>query len=197
VEVNNDCADNKYLLAIHSGDEDALAALMEKYYESLYNYASRFSIDKELIKDNIQEIFISLWQRRETSISILSVKYYLLRAIKNKMLKSISKSAKNKEFQAGEEVYDFYIEFSIEKKIIDKQVSEENIYNLKKILLQLSPKQKEVIYLKFFEHLNHAQVAELMGISRQSVYNLLHESIQKLRHLWHNEYDMQKISVRG
>ena len=44
-------------------DEQALAALMKLYYADLYNYASRFTMDSGLIKDCIQEVFISLWQQ--------------------------------------------------------------------------------------------------------------------------------------
>ena len=46
----------------------------------------------------------------------------------------------------------------------------------------------EIIYLKYYQYLDHGQIAELMNISRQSVYNLLHEAIHKLRGLWHSEF---------
>ena len=58
----------------------------------------------------------------------------------------------------------------------------------RRTLDKLSKRQQEVIYLKFYQHLDHAQIAELMNISRQSVYNLLHESILKLRSLWQVEF---------
>jgi RNA polymerase sigma factor (sigma-70 family) len=187
---NDESEDKTYMAALQEGSEDAIASIMEKYYATLYNYALKFSPDKELVKDNIQEVFVSIWHRRETATAILSVKYYLLRAIKNKMLKSINKRSGQEEYRDTTE-YDFYIEFSVEKKIIDHEVSEMHKKYLTKILSQLSAKQKEIIYLKFFEQLGHAQIAELMGISRQSVYNLLHETICKLRSLWHSGSDVR------
>jgi RNA polymerase sigma factor (sigma-70 family) len=83
--------------------------------------------------------------------------------------------------------YNFLQEFSVEKLIIDKQMSEEQSAILRKTLAQLSKRQHELIYLKFYQHLDHAQIAGLMNLSRQSVYNLLHETIQKLRSLWQKE----------
>ena len=74
---------------ILKNDEQALALLMQKYYTDLYNYAARFTPDDALIKDCIQEVFISLWHRRQTVGVILSPKFYFLRAIKNKVLKSL------------------------------------------------------------------------------------------------------------
>jgi RNA polymerase sigma factor (sigma-70 family) len=66
-------------------------------------------------------------------------------------------------------------------------VSEENSARLKNILALLSKREKEVVYLKYYQYLDNGQVAELMNISRQSVYNLLHEAIRKLKELWHKE----------
>lgn len=173
---------------LQQGDKDALASLMNIYYDNLYNYGWRFSKDDALIKDCIQEIFISLWQRRETANSILSPKYYLLRAIKNKVLKALHKNIRISSTEHVPDEYEFFYEFSIERVIIDKQISDEKGEKLKKTLSLLSKRQKEIIYLKYYQHLDHAQIAELMNINRQSIYNLLHEAIQKLRSLWHSEF---------
>lgn len=176
---------------LQQGDKDALASLMNIYYDNLYNYGWRFSKDDALIKDCIQEIFISLWQRRETANSILSPKYYLLRAIKNKVLKALHKNIRISSTEHVPDEYEFFYEFSIERVIIDKQISDEKGEKLKKTLSLLSKRQKEIIYLKYYQQLDHAQIAELMNISRQSIYNLLHEAIQKLRSLWHSEFAHQ------
>jgi RNA polymerase sigma factor (sigma-70 family) len=160
---------------------------MRKYFNALYNYGARFTNDDALIKDCIQEVFISLWQRRENAAAILSPRYYLLRAVKNKVLKSLhQKNSKASSIESDDD-YDFLQEFSVEKLIIDKQMSEEQSAILRKTLAQLSKRQHELIYLKFYQHLDHAQIAGLMNLSRQSVYNLLHETIQKLRSLWQKE----------
>jgi len=175
-----------WMLRLQKNEADALALLMRAYYDDLYNYGSRFTKDYRLIKDCIQEVFISLWQRRETASSILSPKYYLLRAIRNKILKALHKNARLSTEHLNEE-YDFFYEFSIEKMIIEKQISEEKARKLKKTLSFLSKRQREIIYLKFYQHLDHGQISELMHVNRQSVYNLLHEAIHKLRDLWHSE----------
>ncbi|HET9745967.1 MAG TPA: sigma-70 family RNA polymerase sigma factor [Chitinophagaceae bacterium] len=168
------------LKRLQRNDGDALASLMWLYYDDLHNYGGRFTTDTALVKDCIQEIFISLWQRRETADTILSPKFYLLRAIKNKILKSLHKN-NNTAFPGKE--YDFSYELSIEQIIIEKQINEEKVQKLRKTLELLSKKQKEIVYLKYYHHLDHAQIAELMNVTRQTVYNLLHETLHKLRGL--------------
>ena len=100
------------LQRLQQSDEEALASLMEIYYDSLYNYAARFAKNDGLIKDCIQEVFISLWQRRETTGSILSPKYYFLRAIKNKVLKAVTKSSHKATSDHLLDEYDFFHDFS-------------------------------------------------------------------------------------
>ena len=180
--------ESDWLHRILKNDEQALALLMQKYYTDLYNYAARFTPDDSLIKDCIQEVFISLWQRRQTVGVILSPKFYFLRAIKNKVLKSLDNARRKIVNQALPEEYNFSHEFSIEKMIIAKQVSEENAARLKAILALLSKREKEVVYLKYYQYLDNGQIAELMSISRQSVYNLLHQAVSKLKDLWHQEF---------
>lgn len=175
-----------WLQQLQQNSEQALEMLMRHYYADLFNYAARFARDESVIKDCIQEVFISLWQRRETAGAILSLRYYLLRAVKNKVLKALYYNDRKTGLDYLD--YDFFHEFSIERIIIEKQISEEKAEKLKHTLAQLTKRQKEVIYLKFYQHQDHGQIAELMSVSRQSVYNLLHETIQKLRSLWHTEF---------
>jgi RNA polymerase sigma factor (sigma-70 family) len=176
------------LKRLQRDDADALASLMRLYYDDLHNYAARFTTNQAMVKDCIQEIFISLWQRRETADTILSPKFYLLRAIKNKILKSLHKN-NHAAFPNAE--YDFSYELSVEEIIIEKQVNEEKVQKLRKTLELLSKKQKEIVYLKYYHHLDHAQIAELMNVTRQTVYNLLHETLHKLRSLLKAEFIAQ------
>ncbi len=177
-----------WLQRLQHGDEEALALLMGKYYTDLFNYAISFTRDEELVKDCLQEVFISLWQRRENAVAILSPKYYLLRAVKNTILKSTHRNSLFTDSAFLEKEYEFFHEFSVERVIIEKQLSEEKAAKLNKIIAGLSKRQQEIIFLKYYQRLGHGQIAELMNISTQSVYNLLHETIQKLKMVWHSEF---------
>lgn len=171
------------LALLQQGEESALSSLMKEFYNDLYNYAYKFAKDDALVKDAIQEVFIDLWQRRHNADKIVSMRFYLLKAIKNTVLKSIEK---RKRFlsEPGIASSAFESVFDIEKIIIEQQVSEEQAARLRMLLEQLSARQREIIYLTFYQQLTADEIAVLMNISRQSVYNLLHESIQKLRLYW-------------
>jgi len=187
--------DLHWLQQLQLNNAQALAFFMNKYYRDLYNYAAKFSKDDGLIRDCIQEVFISLWQRRATSVTILSTRFYLLRAVKNKMLKAVYHSGLKPYPYDLPDDYAFSQEFSIERIIIEKQIAEEKAEKLRKILSSLSKRQQEIIYLKFYQYLDTEQIAEQMDISRQSAYNLLHEALQKIRGIWRTEFITPCISI--
>jgi len=50
-------SDEECLQLLQSGNEQALAFLMNKFYADVFNYAIRLHRDRELVKDCIQEVF--------------------------------------------------------------------------------------------------------------------------------------------
>src|SRR5688572_4397914 len=138
-------SDEYILVQLQQHNEQALALLMRTHYNFLYNYACRFIKDHELVKDAIQEVFISLWQRRDTATSILSLRYYLLGAVKNKVLKALQKNKGKHEQLSFDEQYDFETDFPVEKSFIEKQLAQENALKLKTVIANLSARQKEII----------------------------------------------------
>ncbi len=157
--------------------------MMKKYYSSLYRYGRHFTRDETIIADCIQDVFINIWQNRHKAAGIGFLRQYLITSLKRRIIRVTSQ---NKLSLHGEELHDYHfsLEFSIEDIIIDKQLKEEKAIKLRQILDQLPARQKEVIYLIYYQQLDHQQVAEVMNINRQSVYNLLHESIRKIREFW-------------
>lgn len=177
--------DTEILQGLVANKDEAFSAMMEKYYSSLYRYGRHFTKDETIITDCIQDVFIAIWQNRHKADSISFPRQYLLTSLKRRIIR-VAAQNKNKVSLSGEELHDynFSLEFSIEDIIVEKQLAEENAGKLRQILDQLPARQKEVIYLIYYQQLDHQQVAAVMSINRQSVYNLLHESIRKIRQFW-------------
>ena len=66
---------------------------------------------------------------------------------------------------------------------IQKEISQENQQKITQALNQLSKRQKEAIYLKFYTEMDYQQIAEIMQLNYQSVRNLVHASLKKLRQI--------------
>jgi len=147
----------------------------------MFRYGVRFVDDDDFVKDCIQDVFFELWNRRDRIRQAESVKAYLFKALR---LRIFREKAKWKTAESLEDNYEFIIEFDAEANIIQQELSEEICLRLRKILEHLPKRQKEILYLRFYEGMDQDKIAEIMGLNRQSVYNLLHESILRLRKYW-------------
>lgn len=164
-----------------AGDAVAYTNLMRLYTNTMFRYGSRLSTDGALVKDCIQDVFLELWNRRGRINQTPSVKAYLLKALR---LRIYREQPKWNYAECLNDDYHFTIEYNIETQIIAEQSVKEDNEKLEKILNSLPHRQKEILYLRFYENLDQARIAEVMGLNRQSVYNLLNESLNTLRKYW-------------
>ncbi|NII26691.1 sigma-70 family RNA polymerase sigma factor [Pseudoflavitalea sp. X16] len=165
-------------LAFIQGNRDALGLLFRRHYADLFRYGNKICADTEILEDCIQELFIELWQSKNAPPSI-SVKAYLLKAIKYKLLKALHKRS-NTRLQATLPE-DIIFEISYETFIIDKQEHAERTSSVLRALEQLSARQKEIIYLKFYQNLSYEEVSDIMNINYQVARNLLSQAIKTMK----------------
>lgn len=165
-------------MAFTQGNREALGLLFRRHYADLFRYGNKICADIEILEDCIQELFIELWQSKNAPPSI-SVKAYLLKAIKYKLLKAIHKRS-NTRLQATLPE-DILFEISYETFIIDKQEHAERTTNVLRALEQLSVRQKEIIYLKFYQNLSYEEVSDIMNINYQVARNLLSQAIKTMK----------------
>jgi len=164
--------------SFRNGDHSAYTSLLRKHANILFSYGCKFSKDEDFIKDCIQDVFFELWNRREKISQAANVKAYLFKSLRLRMFREQSKWNNSESF---EDSVLFKDEFNIESHLIQEQTSKEISNKLQTILTTLTDRQKEILYLHFFEDMDHAGIARIMGLNRQSAYNLLYRSIVTLR----------------
>lgn len=127
-------------------------------------------IASDLVEDAIQELFLSVWSKKEIFNTVENQQPYLLRALRNNLIRK-SKSS----FQT-EEVNSETLQI-IEYETID---TEEN-YDIKSVILTLPSRQRELLILKYYEGMDYEEIADIMGMNYQSVRNLYSRAIKNLR----------------
>lgn len=165
-----------------AGDERALGELARVHYPSLYNYGLRLTTDSELVWDTIQDLFLELWDHRETIGNAVFVKTYLLKALRYKLLKILAHQSPI-QFDESEPV-NMPFSASIEEEIIDNELHNEQSRLLHQLMAGLNKRQQEVLYLRFYQNLDNHEIAQIMGMERQSVANLLYRTFKELRSQW-------------
>lgn len=171
-----------------AGDVRAFEKLMSDNFRLLFRYGSKFSRDRELVKDSIQDLFLVLWEKRENLNPDAAVKPYLMASLRRLMHRHTS----SRNWVGGDALQQeddyFDIEFSVEETYIANEATAVRTGQLQKLLNALPRRQKEVVYLKFFQELTRDQIAEVMAISPQTVSNLLQIAIRHLKTHWKAEF---------
>ncbi|WP_138991253.1 RNA polymerase sigma factor [Larkinella sp. C7] len=171
-----------------SGDTVAFAYLMSSHFQVLFRYGSKFSKDKEFVKDCIQDLFLIIWERRDRLSAEVAVKPYLMASLRRLMNRSgQSRTGLSTEIPS-ENQEGFDIEYSVEEEYIEQESVRVVTQRFKKLLDELPKRQKEVIYLKFFQEMDRNQISEVMDISPQTVSNLLQIAIRQLKEYWKVEF---------
>ncbi|AYL97627.1 RNA polymerase sigma factor [Mucilaginibacter celer] len=164
-----------------AGDEAAYTQLMKMYSKTLFNYGFRICQDKDFLKDCIQDVFLELWNRRLKISSTPAVKYYLFKALRLRIFREQAKWNRGEQLDDN---YEFVVEFNIETKMIADLETIELSTRIQQVLNALPNRQREIMYLRFYEGLDFDNISQIMDLSKQSVHNLLQKAYKSFRSEW-------------
>lgn len=166
-------------------DSSNFTLLYKSHAKSLYNYGIKITSDEELLKDCIHDVFIKMYSKRDELSNVENIKSYLFISLKNRIFDEIRKSNS----------YDFTSidEANVKSKddvehIFIKNEQQKNDSNFISMLLnKLSPRQREALTLYYINEKEYSEICQIMQMNYQSVRNLIHRSILKLRQLSQTE----------
>lgn len=162
-----------------NGDKPSFEAIYTLYYHNLYEFGIRKTGDEELVKESMQALFVKLWINRANIRETDNIKYYLIAALKNTLLNASARSARlSLTGESNEEA--FHLVFPPPAEVPG---ADEKSRQLLEALNQLTARQKEVIYLRYFEELPYEQIAELMDVSVKGIYKLNSRALEALKDL--------------
>lgn len=166
---------------LRRGDHDALGKLFRVNFNSLYRYGHRIIPNSDRVRDAIQEVFFQLWKYKSNLGEVNSVRAYLFVSLKRELLNDKAAQVRREKLDREyiSEAFDAYINYDKWQEILELQ--EEEMRKVKQVITELTPRQREAIYLKFYEGLSNRELSKVMGVRSQSVYNLVHDAIQSIR----------------
>ena len=167
-----------------NGDRDSFQRLLETTYDLMFQYGHKFSNDTELIKDSIQDVFLEILEKRNTLNKDIPPKPYLLASLRRRLhrLGQRQKWFLSEEPVSNSETFNF--ELSAEYHLIQSESTRSVANQIASLMNELPKRQKEVLYLRFFQDLDRDEIAFMMKIQPQSVSNLLQEAFKWLKTQW-------------
>jgi RNA polymerase sigma factor (sigma-70 family) len=162
-----------------TGDDKAFALLYTMYVNRLYDYGLHFTSDSEQVKDCVQDLFVRLHTTRRRLPAVRHVRVYLYQSLKNILLNSLKKEINRERIDAVEPA--FRAECSAETQLIESERLYEQKKRIARIMENLTSRQREALYYRFVEELSLEDICRLMQMNYQSVKNLLHRTVRRIR----------------
>lgn len=168
--------------ALRKGDKSALETIYRREVVDLFRYGRRIIDDEALVEDVIQDLFIGLWRRNEGLGPTDSIRRYLFVALRRDLIRRNNRlrriTGELDETKLEEETVT-----SIDMELIEEESQALRNAQLQEAMEQLSNRQREVLYLKYFQRMDYHTIAEVLGINYQSVRNVASAGLKALRKL--------------
>jgi len=159
-----------------TGSPEALESIYASTYRDLFAYGVMLGHPREAVKDGIQYLFLSIWEKRDSLSTVTSVKPYLftwLRRILNEKKDSQAVFPIPTDFEVSAD--------SQEDVIIRAELARETLQQLLLGIEQLTPKQKQAIQLRYFDKLSYNEIADRTDNNVRTIYNLVSEALKVLK----------------
>ena len=167
---------------LEQGDESVLGYIYHQYVQDLFGFGSQFTRDRELVKDSIHEIFVSLITNREALGKIRSIKSYLFTSVYHRIINYIKRNSTFENETPKNNYWEFNIEFSAQSRLIMEESNREKLNRIKSAIKNISTKQRQAILHYYYDGFVHEEIAMIMGLKNaHSVTKLISRGLKAIR----------------
>lgn len=169
-----------YEYPLSGSNADNWEYLYEQLSPILYQYGRKMCTDQSLVEDCMHDVFVNFF-RSATRSHVKNPKAYLLKSLRHCLMAKIKADARQRELLSGEYKTQFDTEFSTEALQIIRETNEAQRQELSNALQHLTARQREAIYLKFYENHSYEEVSDIMKVDKSALYTLIYKSLQQLK----------------
>lgn len=162
-----------------NGDEEAFSRFYKQNYQRLYSYGISLGLDDEQARDIIQELFIKLYMKPQLIKEVSTIRSFLFVSIRNAFINHINFKKKHVNY---EYVDNLELSYCVENTKLEDDEEVKRIKDkVDEIISCLTPRQKEIIYLRFLQQMEYDEIAQIMDMSEQAARNLTYRAMEKAR----------------
>lgn len=160
-------------------EHDEFAYIYNYYVNDLLSYGISLGFDEETCSDAVHDVFYKLYVDKDKLIYVKNAASYLFKSFRNRLFNIHNRESKVANFE------DENIPFITETTILDTIINKENAEKLKKtvsdLLNELTPRQREAVYLRYMQAMYYEDIADLMNMNNNSARRLVHRGIKAMR----------------
>jgi RNA polymerase sigma factor (sigma-70 family) len=165
--------------AFQTGNRQAFNHIYEKYVRLLYSYAAKMLTDKSQVEKCIESVFVELWYKKGSWGHVQCLKSFLIKLLREKIANSTP--TETDFYITDKSVIRLNTDSNSHLKVLKNELTFEQRRRLVSALSGLNKKQREVIYLKFYDKISYDEIASVMNLTLKSVYNIAAKAVDLLR----------------
>lgn len=165
------------VLRLIEGDEDTFCELYAAYKNRLIYFAMRFLKSREYAEDIFQDAFAVVWQGRRFINPDASFSAYLYTIVRNRILNQLRDLSNQDKLR--EQILSQAVNYTNETK--DEIIANDLRQFISRALQQLTPRQREIFQMSRERQMSHREIAEVLGISVNTVQESISISLRTLR----------------
>lgn len=165
---------------LRKGDQASLKEIYNQEADFLFNYGKKIFQDSTLVEDSIHDLFVELWLKRKNLGPTTAIRPYLATSLRRRIVHQLKKM-KTIDFIDNHESVQFQAELSVDDLIITQEIGKEKAEKLQAAIKQLTNREREIVYLKYYQGMDYDEIESITGIRYQSLRNIMSKAIKKLK----------------
>jgi RNA polymerase sigma-70 factor (ECF subfamily) len=162
---------------LKNDDQSAFSILFTRYYQDLVRFSFGFTRDSDASEEIVQEVFLKLWENRDSLLIHHSLKSFLLKTVQNRSIDSLRHA----------KVTSRYVSTVLDHPLLSGNDTENYILhselqgNFELAMAKIPAQYAEVFRMSRIETLNYQEIAQILGVSVRTVEVRISKALSLLR----------------
>ena len=178
--------DQELLKAYSDGREEAASILMERHRKRVYDYIRMMVKDADLADDLFQETFIKVLKslREERYVDNGRFLAWVMRIAHNQIIDYFRRQKQQNQISSEEAGYDLLNNRKLSEPTVEDRIVQDQIHeDLRRLVEELPPEQREVVVMRHYQDMSFKDIAEQTGVSINTALGRMRYALINLRKL--------------
>jgi len=172
--------DTALVARLRAGDETALRVIVCDHASRLGAIAFALLGRDDMTQDVVQDVFVTLWEQRETLVIHQSLRAFLVRAVRNRAIDILRRERRYARFD-DENVHAHLDTSSVVYNAAEGVLREADLdLELHRALRLVPPQPRRAFLLSWHAGLSYEEIADVLDVTVATVYKLMYRATQRL-----------------
>ena len=162
---------------LKNDDQSAFTVIFTKYYQDLVRFSFGFTHNPDASEEIVQEVFLKLWENRNSLLIHNSLKSYLLKIVQNRSIDSLRHLNITHKYASIVLEHPLLSENDTENYILHSELEA----NFNHAMLKIPAEYSEAFRMSRIETLNYQEIAQKLEISVRTVEVRISKALSLLR----------------